>query len=463
MTIPVFTIFVVDDEKTIRKSIAMALGDQYQIRTFETAEDALEALPDDVPDLILLDIGLPGMSGLVALERIRKDHPEILVIMITAYEDVKTVIASMKQGVFDYIVKPLHMAGLKTAIEKALGTIRLRKEVQILQQQFMEANLPVIVGESRAVEDMLTYVKKVARSPVTPVMILGETGTGKELIARAIHYRSPNFQGPFVTVNCAAIPKDLIESELFGYTQGAFSGARSSGKKGLIEAAAKGTLFLDEVGDLSMEAQAKLLRFLEEGTFYKLGGTRQIAVNTRVLSATNRDLERMIGEGTFRKDLFFRLGVVKIEVPSLSERREDILPLANYFLHQFGQQFDKPVRRLSRDAEEALLQYSWSGNIRELKNLIECGVIAAAETTVTARDLGIDNLYRGEMLETMADAQRFAPLPPVGIDLPNLQQSMERFYIREALKLARGNESQAARLLNLNHHTFRYRRRKLEA
>ena len=272
----------------------MALEIDYEVEAFSTAEAAIETLKKSPPDLVLLDIGLPGMDGVEALREIKRLYPDVLVIMITAYEDIKTVISAMKLGAYDYVVKPLHADDLDVTIRNALETIRLRKEVRILQEEYLKENLPCFIGESNAIQDVMEFIELVAKSPDTPILILGETGTGKELLASAIHYRSPNFKGPFMIVNCAAIPKELIESELFGYEKGAFSGARASGKKGLIEEAADGTLFLDEVGDLSLEAQAKLLRFLELGEFYRIGGTKKLHIETRVVSATIKDLDSMI-------------------------------------------------------------------------------------------------------------------------------------------------------------------------
>jgi len=246
-----YSIYIVDDEEIIRDGVTMALEADYQVDAFSTAEDAMEAIKHNPPDLVLLDIGLPGMDGIEALEKIKDLYPDILIIMITAYEDINTVIAAMKLGAYDYVVKPIQMDGLEVTIRNALETIRLRKDVQALQENYLKENLPCFIAESNAIQDVMEFIGMVAKSPDTPILIIGETGTGKELIANAIHYRSPNFKGPFMTVNCAAIPKDLIESELFGYEKGAFSGASASGKKGLIEEATNGTLFLDEVGDLS--------------------------------------------------------------------------------------------------------------------------------------------------------------------------------------------------------------------
>lgn len=456
-----YTVYIVDDEETVRDGIFMALEGDYHVEAFSSAEAVIKAMASRHPDLILLDIGLPGINGIEALDRIKAIHPETLVIMITAYEDIKTVVTAMKQGAYDYVVKPLHMDALCVTIENALETIRLRKEVQNLQERYITENLPCFIGESHAVQDVMEFVKTVAASPDTPVLVVGETGTGKEWIAGAIHYRSPNFKGPFVPVNCAAIPGELIESELFGYTKGAFTGARSEGKKGVIEKAAGGTLFLDEVGDLSLEAQAKLLRFLEQGEFYRLGDTDRIRVRTRVIGATNKDLTRFMDEGLFRRDLYFRLAVVVVPIPSLNERREDIPLLAKHFVVEFGKKLNKRFTGISPDALEVLRTYPWTGHVRELKNIIERGVLVGKGPKLTSEDLGIEK-DKAPFTGRPMDTDIFPPsIPSTGMDLPALRDSFEAFYIRQALNLADGNESKAARLLNMNHHTFRYRKKRL--
>jgi DNA-binding NtrC family response regulator len=340
-----YSIYIVDDEQTIRDSVTMALEENYLAKSFADAETAIAAINNAPPDLILLDIGLPGMNGIEALRRIKATFPDVLVIMITAYEDIDTVVAAMKLGAHDYIVKPLHMDGLEVTIRNSLDTIRLRKEVRTLQEKYLKEHVPCFIGASNAIQDVMDFIKKVAKSPDTPILIMGETGTGKELIASAIHYYSPNFKGRLATVNCASIPKDLIESELFGYEKGAFSGADASGKKGLIEEAADGTLFLDEVGDLRLEAQAKLLRFLELGEFYRVGSTKKLRIKTRLVSATNKDLDKMIQHGQFRRDLYFRLGVIKVQIPSLNQRPDDIMPLAEYFLQEFSLEIQQNIHR----------------------------------------------------------------------------------------------------------------------
>jgi two-component system, NtrC family, response regulator AtoC len=457
-----FSLYVIDDEKTITDGITMALEGEFRLKSFSRAEPAIEALEKEPPDLILLDVGLPGMDGIEALRQIRSSNPDILVIMITAYEDIDTVISAMKLGAYDYVVKPLHMDALEVTIRNALDSIRLKKEIQQLQEKHLKENIPCFISESNAIQDVMDFVRMVAKSPDTPVLIMGETGTGKELVASAIHYNSPNFKAPFATVNCAAIPKDLIESELFGYEKGAFSGAGASGKKGLIEESANGTLFLDEVGDLSLEAQAKLLRFLELGEFYRVGGTQKLQIKTRVISATNKNLNVMIENGQFRKDLYFRLGVIKVQVPSLNERPDDIMPLAKYFLHEFGDKFDKKFTRISSNAENALLVHNWSGNVRELKNLLEGAVLTGKGPVLELKELGLDSESQYHKSAAVKYESELPSLPPEGFDLSERLQSFERHYIEQAVKIAGGNESKAARLLKMNHHTFRYRRKKLQ-
>jgi DNA-binding NtrC family response regulator len=457
-----YAIYIVDDEETIREGVAMALESDYRVEAFATAETAIDVIKHNPPDLVLLDVGLPGMDGIEALGKIKDLYPDILIIIITAYEDIDTVISAMKLGAYDYVVKPLQMDGLEVTIRNALETVRLRKEVQILQEQYLKENLPCIIGESSAIQDVMEFIGMVAKSPDTPILLIGETGTGKELIAHAIHYRSPNFKGPFMAVNCAAIPKDLIESELFGYEKGAFSGARASGKRGLIEEATDGTLFLDEVGDLSFEAQAKLLRFLEAGEFYRVGSTKRLQIKTRVVSATNKDLDVLIGKDLFRKDLYFRLGVVKVQVPSLNERRDDIIPIAKHYLLEFSNKFGEAFTGISPEAEVALTAHNWTGHVRELKNLIERGVLTGKGPELTIKDLGIEGMNRVESKTQTKKDIAFPALEKTGIDLAETQESVERYYIGEALKMAGGNESKAAKLLNLNHHTFRYRRKKLQ-
>ena len=450
-----------DDEESVREGVRVALEPRYRVRTFADAESAVEAVREEPPDLVLMDIGLPGMSGLEGIRAVKALRPETLVIVITAYEDVQTVVAAMKGGAFDYVVKPLHAETLENAVGIALETVRLQKEVRELQAQSLRDNVPLFIGESHAIRDVMEFVESAAKSPDTPVLILGPTGTGKELVAAAIHYRSPNFRGPMVSVNCAAIPKELLESELFGYEKGAFTGASHAGKKGLVDEAAGGTLFLDEVSDLSADAQAKLLRFLEDGEFYRVGGTRRLRATARIVSATNRDLEALVAKGTFRGDLYYRLAVVRVAVPALRERRDDILPIARHFLVEFKKKFGRAVARFSPEAEEALLAHAWEGNVRELRNVVERTVLTGRGQQIGVADLRLGPSDAPVRTPVHGPGDMLPPVTAGGVDLASVQESVERHYIGEALRLADGNETRAAQLLNINYHTFRYRRKKL--
>ncbi len=463
-----YSIYIVDDEELIRDASVLTLGKKYRVKAFSSAESAIDALRTDPPDLVLLDIGLPGMSGIEAIEAIKAKCPDVLIIMITAYDDIETVISAMKRGAYDYVVKPINMDALELGIANALETIRLRKEVQLLQEKYLKENLPYFIGQSDAIVDIMALVTTVAKSPHASVLILGDTGTGKELIASTIHYKSPHFRGPFVTLNCAAIPENLVESELFGYEKGAFSGAAPGGKQGLLEAAADGTLFLDEVGDLSLGIQAKLLRFLENGEYYKVGGTQKKSIRTRVVAATNRDLDALIANGQFRQDLYYRLAIIKIEVPTLSRRREDILPMAMHFLVEFSQKLNKPIAGISPDAQTVLQAMEWKGNVRELRNRIERGVLIGKGPEITLNDLGLDNPDRSTMVAlnapkgVAASGAGFPMLSADGIDLPGLHEAMDRHYFDQSLKMADGNATQAARLLQMSYYAFRRRIDKLK-
>jgi len=458
IAVTAYSIYIVDDDADMREVLSLALEAKYQVRTFSTAGSALEAIRYDIPDLVLLDIGLPDMSGVDTLREIKRLSPDVLVVMVTASTDINTAISTMKLGASDYMMKPINVDALEVSVRNVLDKIRLRKEVQALQANYLKENIPCFVGESNAIQDVMQFVDKVAKAIDTPVLILGETGTGKELIASAIHYKSPNFSGPFLTLNCSAIPRDLIESELFGYEKGAFTGAKAAGKKGLVEQAADGTLFLDEVGDLSLEAQAKLLRFLEEGEYYRVGGTKKLRIRTRVVSATNKDLDTMIEKEYFRRDLYYRLAVIKVEVPALNKRRDDIVPIARHFLAEFSNKHGKSFSGFSPETEAYLKNHSWQGNIRELRNLVERGILVGQGPELTPQDLGLEGTLEAIVPASAENNDGIPALPDEGLDL----QALEEHYIREALKKAEGNETKAAKLLRMSYYSFRYRRKKLK-
>jgi DNA-binding NtrC family response regulator len=453
-----YSIYIVDDDADMREVLSLALDGKYQVRTFSTAGSAIEAIKDDPPDLVLLDIGLPDISGVDALRQIKKLSPDVLVVMVTASTDINTAISTMKLGASDYMMKPINVDALEVSVRNVLDKIRLRKEVQVLQEKYLKENIPCFVGESNAIQDVMQFVDKVAKAVDTPVLILGETGTGKELIASAIHYKSPNFNGPFLTLNCSAIPRDLIESELFGYEKGAFTGAKAAGKKGLVEQAADGTLFLDEVGDLSLDAQAKLLRFLEEGEYYRVGGTKKLRIRTRVVSATNKDLDTMIEKEFFRRDLYYRLAVIKVEVPALNKRRDDIVPIARHFLAEFSNKHGKSFSGFSLETEGYLKNHTWQGNIRELRNLVERGILVGQGPELSPQDLGLEGITEPLVPPTAENEDGIPALPDEGLDL----HALEEHYIKEALQKAEGNETKAAKLLRMSYYSFRYRRKKLK-
>lgn len=460
-----YCIAIVDDEETIRDSLQMILCQDFDISCFGDAESFLLSLETSSPDLVLMDIGLPIMSGIEALEIAKKKIPDLPIIMITAFEDIQMVIRSMKKGAFDFILKPMNPDLLELTIKKAVSSIALRKEVKLLQEKYLVEHEPCFIGESKQIDDIMDFIHMVAKSPDTPIMIMGETGTGKELIARAIHARSPSFQGPFIGVNCSAFPDELIESELFGYDEGAFSGAKKQGKRGLIEEADNGTLFLDEVADLSLAGQAKLLRFLESGEFYKVGSTKKHMVSVRIVSATNKNLEELMEKEVFRKDLFFRLCVVKAEIPSLNERKDDILPLTKHFLYQFNRKFQKNLTHISDEARQLLLSHKFTGNVRELKNIMERACLIAQADSIKPEDLGLtETIKQAQPVPTEDFKNADIHIPDQeGINLARVLEDVEKKYMHHALKLAGGNESRASRLLQMNHHTFRYKLKKFSS
>jgi two-component system, NtrC family, response regulator AtoC len=448
-------LLVVDDERLIRWSLEQTLTKAgYTVSTAATADAALGLVREDPPDLILLDLKLPDIDGLQVLRQVRELSPHLQVLIMTAYADVGTAVEAMKLGAYDYLAKPIDFESLAVTIRNALEASELKRKVRLLSATHLRRyHFDRIVGTSRAIRDMIALARKVSRSETTTVLIQGESGTGKDLLARAIHYESARGEDPFMEIVCTAVPEMLMESELFGHERGAFTDAKSQ-KKGLLEVAGGGTIFLDEIGDMSGQLQAKLLHVLEERNFRRVGGTRDIALDVRVIAASNRDLRQAVDSGAFRKDLYYRLQVVTITMPPLRNRREDIPLLARHFLEHFSREFKKPPLRLSTEAERLLVQYDWPGNVRELRNVIERAMILEEE----AGELRPDHLPPDIGLLTasvLADTSAFT-LPRTGIVL----ERVERDFVRQALELTQGNQTRAARLLGITRDELRYRVKK---
>lgn len=451
-------ILVVDDEHLIRWSLEQNLKKQsYEVITAGSGEDALQLLQEEAPDLVLLDIQLPGMNGMEVLEKVKEFDDEVIVIMVTALGVLETAVQAMRLGAYDYINKPFNLDELAIVIKKALETQELKREVaQLRSAQPKKFNIDGIIGESDALKQVLSMIRKIAQSDAGTVLVHGESGTGKELVARAIHYESARADKPFMAINCAAVPETLLESELLGHEKGAFTDAKNL-KKGLFEMAHGGTVFLDEIGDMPLGIQAKLLRVLEDRAFRRVGGTRDIHVDVRIVSATNKDLLTAIDEKSFRGDLYYRLQVIPIFLPPLRERRQDILVLARHFIEAFNREFGKSVKGIAGDAESFLYKYDWPGNVRELRNVIERAIILENEEVLQLGHLPRELVSREEGSGNGHSPLEFI-LPTEGVDI----EDVERELIRQALAMVEGNQSKAARKLNLGIDAFRYRMKKFK-
>ena len=440
------SILVVEDEAKMRRLLELQLSEEgFRAQTAADAETALRLINGDKFDLAVTDLKLPGMSGLEFLQAVKRIDANLPVIIMTAYGSVESAVEAMKHGASDYVLKPFSLAELALVIRKELAAHRLLEENRSLRealgQRYQYKN---IVAESKQMQAVLALVERVAPTNAT-VLIGGESGVGKDLVARAIHEHSNRASGPFLKMNSAAIPENLLESELFGYEKGAFSGAVTS-KPGKFELADRGTLFLDEIGDVPPPTQVKLLRVLQDREFERLGGTRTHRVDVRLIAATNRDLRAALEEGTFREDLYYRLNVVAIDIAPLRERKEDIPALADFFLKRFAKETSNPVQNITPQALRRLMDYDWPGNIRELENILQRSVTLCSGTTLEAADIHFDTARSRRTAET-------APVLPDGLTLDQWEQEI----IREALRRANGNKSQAARALGLSRNALRYR------
>jgi DNA-binding NtrC family response regulator len=442
---PKATILVVDDEALIRWSLTERLQSEgYDVLEAETGQGALEKLPEGV-DLVLLDYRLPDTDGVSVLRKIKEFDQDILVILLTAYASVETAVEAMKQGAYHFANKPFNLDDVLTTVERALETTRLRREVrQYRTNAARPYSLQCLVGESSAINASRSLIARVAASPASTVLLTGESGTGKDLVAKIIHYASHRASRPFMNITCSALPEQLLESELFGHERGAFTDARLQ-KKGLLEMADGGTVFLDEIGEMTPGLQAKLLRFLEEKSFKRVGGSHDIRVDVRVIAATNRNLEEEVGKHHFRPDLFFRLNVLPIEMPPLRARPEDIPVLVEYFIDSFNTEFRKRVQGATPAAHALLRGYGWPGNVRELRNVIERAMLLSDAERLDARDFTVTT----NAVNTGDDFE----LPATGVDLEKLERSL----VIQALKRSGGNQTKAGTFLGLNRDQIRYR------
>lgn len=456
------TIFVTDDESAIRAAIVKRLSRrQHRVKGFESGEALLKALEHDIPDLVMLDLKMPGLSGLDALKQLRPLAPHALIIILTAYGTVQDAVEAMKLGAYDFLIKTVDLEGIDPVVDRALDFLTLRRRIDFEQEhESSQYALSSVDARGAVMKQLLSQVRDVAENSKSSVLLQGETGTGKEFLARVLHHNGPRAAGPFIGVNCTAIPKELFESELFGYERGAFTGAHQR-KIGLLEKAEGGTLFLDEIGDLDLSMQAKLLRVLQERSFRRLGGTDDISVDFRLMTATNRDLKKEAARAMFREDLYFRLNVVSFELPPLRTRVEDILPLAMRAIVRFGKEFGKDVLDIEPEAKALLERYSYPGNIRELQNIIERAMILCHGKTLTV------NCLPRELRETspqIAVAVTQGDQPIVRVEMQLGKQSlsdMESAIIEEVVRLSGHNKSLAAKHLGVTRFALDRRLKKI--
>ena len=451
---PKAKILVVDDERLILWSMEQSLKKEgYETFMAETGEKGLEIFEKETPDLVLLDIKLPGMDGLQALKKIQQIKKDSPVIIITAHGSIELAVEAMKFGAIDFIKKPFDVQEIKIIIQKSLETNRLRREVSQHRVEKKERfGFHNLIGQSEKMLSALDMASKATASDASTILIEGESGTGKDMVARAIHYESSRATYPFMEIDCSAFPDTLIENELFGHEKGAYTDAKSI-KRGLFELADEGTAFLDEIGNLTTLAQSKLLRVLENKSFKRIGGTKDIQIDVRVIAATNKILDSEVTAGNFRNDLYYRLKVIPISLPPLRERKDDIPLLIQHFINHFNKKFRKRVKKISPEAEKLLLDYHWPGNVRELRNILERAMILENEAIIRAEHLPVEITYERK---TQSQEENEFQLPPDGLSIPMVEKNL----IIQALKITHGNQTHAAKLLNLSRDTLRYRIKK---
>jgi two-component system, NtrC family, response regulator AtoC len=456
-----YTIVVIEDDPLVNQTVSGILEAKYtRVYTYEDAVKAQNEMHIVGPDLILLDIFLGHANGLDILENLRKQGYTMPVIMMTAFSDIKMAVRAMKLGAEDFILKPLDLEQLEVAVERSLENYDLRRQVDLLSEKLQEEQPSEILGESDGIRKALE-MGKIISSADTTVLILGESGTGKELLGKYIHDNSPRARGPFVTINCGAIPRELAENELFGYERGAFTGATEKIKQGKFEQAQHGTILFDEIAELSMELQVKLLRVLQEKKFYRLGGAKEIAVDVRVVASTNRDLEKLVLDEKFREDLFYRLNVARIQLPPLRDRQNDVMLIATAFVKEFNKKFGKKVTGFTPEAAELLNKHRWKGNIRELRNAIERVVLLESNELITKESLMFlqSSKLQGEDREQITpimelkEGQHSLIISKSGVTMANVLKDL----LIQTLKITGGNQIQAAKLLGISRAKLRYR------
>lgn len=451
-------ILTIDDEELIRSSIKQHLEkDGHDVLTAKSGEEGISMCRIDLPDIVLLDLHMPGIGGIETLKLIKELNKDVIVIIISAHGDIETAVSAIKLGAYEFVEKPFDLNMISILVKNALETLSLKKEVTFLkEEQHDKYNIRNVVGESAAIKSVLMLAGKIAESDANTVLIQGESGTGKTLVARVIHYQSARADKPFVEVTCTALPETLVESELFGYEKGAFTDAKSS-KKGLFELADGGTMYLDEIGDMKLSTQAKFLKVIEEKTFKRIGGLKDTKVDVRIIATTNRDLKEEVKKGNFREDLYYRLNVIPIKIPPLRERPEDIIPIALHVLDNLRRETRKDIIGISKEAKELILGYSWPGNIRELKNIIERIFILEKEGLILPEHLPIEvNKYSDKPEQArMSDEFQFN-LPMDGVSI----EDVEKNFIIQALKNTGNNQTKAAKLLHLTRDALRYRMQK---
>ncbi len=443
-------ILIVEDEKLIRWSLRQRFQEEgLSVEEAEDGASGLAMVANQTFDLVMLDYKLPDMTGLDVLRQIREHDADIVVVMMTAFSSVENAVEAMRLGAYDYVSKPFKMDELMLTVVKALQTTALRREVRDFRAQMKDKfGFSRILGQCESMTRLFALIHDVAASGTSTVFLRGESGTGKDLVARAVHYNSDRAARPFMNITCTAITETLLESELFGHERGAFTDARQQ-KKGLLELADGGSVFLDEVGDMPPTLQAKLLRFLEEKSFRRVGGVKDIEVDVRVIAATNRDVNKLISEGRFREDLYFRLNVIGIDLPPLRDRGDDVRLIAEYFTDVYAREFRKPIQSLAPDAMEKLMRYNWPGNVRELRNSIERAVLLSKGPVITAQDLVVGQSNQADT----ASASSLVKLPPCGMTLAELEEDL----IRQALVATRYNQTRAAKMLGISRDQLKYR------